>query len=141
MRSDTYGVHRQFLGRSTPRTCVLCVDSHVDSQAAFGALIQGSTTSELGALLANLFWNVEARCATRWWVEYVNTKSNIAEKPSRECGLLTGASCAGTFGLVPSRSDSALGEASIGRIPCLTMEPLTKRLSVPIEIFCFLLVF
>ena len=68
---------------ATPRTCVLCVDN----QAAVAALIKGSSSSDLAGVLVNLFWNVAARGNTRRWIEYVNTKSNTADYPSRLCAM------------------------------------------------------
>ena len=64
------------------RTCVL----RVDNQTAVAALVNGGSTSEIGAVLANMLWNVAARGAARWRVEYVNKKDNIADYPSRACG-------------------------------------------------------
>ena len=74
---------------ATPRTCVLCVDN----QAAAASLIKGSSSSDLTGVLVNLFWNVAARGNTRWWVEYVNAKSNSSDFPSRQCKLPTEAVC------------------------------------------------
>ena len=65
--------------RDKQRTCLL----RVDNQAAVAALVKGSPSSPVGALLASLFWNVAARCATLWWAEYVHAKSNDADAPSR----------------------------------------------------------
>ena len=66
---------------ATPRTCVLCVDN----QVAAASLIKGISSSDTAGVLANLFWNVVARGNTRWRVEYVNTKSNSSDFPSRQC--------------------------------------------------------
>ena len=81
-----------------PRTCVLCVDN----KAALAALIKGSSASELGAILINLFWSVAARCPVVWRFEYVNTKSNAADPPSRERDAPMGLTCAKIIGEVPS---------------------------------------
>ena len=54
----------------SPRTCVL----RIDNRAALSSLIKGSSSSELGTVLVNLFWSVAARRPIVWWFEYVNTK-------------------------------------------------------------------
>ena len=87
----------------TPRTCVL----RVDNMAAGGALVKGSSSSKLGTVLANLFWNVAARGTTRWWIEYVNTKSNAADFPSRICALPIESRCSQSHGCVPKRFSAA----------------------------------
>ena len=66
---------------STPRTCVLCVDN----KAAVDALVKGSSSSDLVGALVRLFRNVASRGNARRWIEYVNTKSNSADSPSRQC--------------------------------------------------------
>ena len=80
-----------------PMTCALCVDN----KAAVSALVKGSSTSKLGTVLVNLFWNVAARGSIRWRVEYVNTKSNAADFPSRICALPHGTRCSFSHGCVP----------------------------------------
>ena len=67
--------------RHQHRTCVLCVDN----KAAVAALVKGNPTSKLGSLLTALFWNLATRGTTTWWAEYVHTKSNHADQPSRNC--------------------------------------------------------
>ena len=84
----------------TPRTCVLCVDN----QAAVAALAKGSSSSALGAIVFNLFWNVAARGNTRWWVEYVHAKSNSADLPSRWCTIPERAECTAPDGRAPAIS-------------------------------------
>ena len=79
------------------RTCVLCIDN----KAALAALIKGSSSSALGAVLVNLFWSVAARCPVVWWFEYVNTKVNAADPPSRVCDAPLGMECTRTSGEVP----------------------------------------
>ena len=61
------------------RSCALCVDN----KAALAALIKGSSSSDLGEILANLYWRLAARRPVIWWFEYVNTKANAADPPSR----------------------------------------------------------
>ena len=80
-----------------PRTCVLCIDN----QAALAALIKGSSSSTLGTILVNLFWSVAARCPVVWWFEYVNTKSNAADPPSRACDAPLGVDCKRSSGSIP----------------------------------------
>ena len=81
-----------------PRTCVLCVDN----KAAVAALVKGISPSNLAGVLVNLFWTVAARGNTRWWIEYFNTKSNAAGRPSRLCALPLGTTCNATNGHVPA---------------------------------------
>lgn len=75
--------------REMLRTCVL----FGDTQDSVAALVKGSSSSPLGAMLVCLFRNCVARGATLWWVEYVHTKSNSAASPSRDCNAHTGAPC------------------------------------------------
>ena len=56
----------------------------VDTQAALAALFKGSSPSDMAGVLVDLFRNVAARGNTRWWIEYVNAKSNAADYPSRQ---------------------------------------------------------
>ena len=70
------------------RTCVL----RIDNKTAIGALIKGSSSSSIGAVLANLFWSVAAQFPAVWWFDYVNTKSN-AVPPSRVCDTPLGVDC------------------------------------------------
>ena len=79
------------------RSCVLCVDN----KAALAALIKGSSSSELGTILVNLFWSLTARCPVIWWFEYVNTKANAADPPSRVCNAPSGVLCDRTSGPIP----------------------------------------
>ena len=65
----------------------------VDNKAALAALIKGSSSSELGATFVNLFWSMAARCPVIWRFEYVNTKANAADPPSRVCGAPMGLAC------------------------------------------------
>ena len=79
------------------RTCVL----RIDNKAALAALINGSSSSVLGKVLVNLFWSVEARCPAVWRFEYVNTKSNDADPPSRVCDSPSGVDCTRCSGEIP----------------------------------------
>ena len=79
------------------RTCVLCVDN----LAAVTALIKGSSSSPLAQVLVNLFRNIAAHGNTRWWAEYVNTKSNVADYPSRQCNAPEGGDCMSNEGVIP----------------------------------------
>ena len=79
------------------RTCVLCVDS----KAAFATLVKGSSSSALGNVLVNLFWSLAARCPVVRRFEYVNTKSNAADPPSRVCDTPLGVDCARSSGEIP----------------------------------------
>ena len=81
-----------------PRTCVLCVDN----KEAVAALVKGSSPANIAGVLVNLFWNVSARGNARWWIEYVNTKSNTADRPSRLCAIPLGTTCNATHGHVPA---------------------------------------
>ena len=67
--------------RGKHRIGVLCVGN----QAALVALVKWSSSSELGTLMAPLFWSCLARGNALWWIEYVHTKSNVADAPSRDC--------------------------------------------------------
>ena len=99
----------------TPRTCVLCIDN----KAALAALIKGSSSSELGTALADLFRSVEARCPIVWWFEYAITKPNAADPPPRECNAPAGGTCGRDSGDAPvnfariSSSRSALPRGSL----------------------------
>ena len=64
-------------------------------------LIKGSSSSALGAVLVNLFWSVAARFPVVWWFEYVNTKSNAADPPSRVCDTPLSVACARSSGGIP----------------------------------------
>ena len=83
---------------TTPRTCVL----RVDNQAAATALIKGSSPSSIAGALVSLFWNVAARGNTRWWIEYLNAKSNSADYPSRQCDKPTETICGTARGRSPA---------------------------------------
>ena len=76
------------------RTGALCVDN----QAAVGALVKGSSTSPLGALLTHLFRTCDARGTALWWIGYVRAKSNIADLPSRDCASHAGTNCGNSTG-------------------------------------------
>ena len=80
------------------RTCVLCVGN----QGAVAALVKGSSSSALGTLLASLFWNLSEKGPILWRIEYVHTKSNDADAPSRWCTSNFGESCAHHSGDVPT---------------------------------------
>ena len=67
--------------RDQHRTRVLCVDN----KAAVAALVKGNSTSKIGSLLTTLFRNLADRGTATWRVEYVHTKSNRADQPSRNC--------------------------------------------------------
>ena len=75
--------------RGISRTCVVCIDN----KAAVATLVKGSSTSPIGTLLANLFWTVATQGNTTWWIEYVHTKSNIADQPSRQRTRTAGKPC------------------------------------------------
>ena len=79
------------------RTCVLCVDN----KAALAALIKGSSSSELGAILVNVFWSVASRCPVLWRFEYVNTKANAEDPPSRDCNAPLGIERTRASGAIP----------------------------------------
>ena len=79
-----------------PMTCVL----RVDNQAAVNALIKGSSSSNLVGVLVNGFWNVAARGNTRWWIEYVNAKSNSDDFPSGQCAPPLLSRCDTTHGRI-----------------------------------------
>ena len=79
------------------RTCVLCIDN----KAALAALIKGPSSSELGAILVNLFWSMAARCPVLWWFEYVNTKANASDPPSRVCDAPMGLARNRASGAIP----------------------------------------
>ena len=82
----------------TARTCVLCIDN----QAVVATLVKGSSSSQLGSLLANLFWTIAARCTTTWWIEYVHTKSNTADQPSGWCDKTERGQCTSPTRNVPA---------------------------------------
>ena len=79
------------------RACVLCVDN----KAALSALIKGSSSSLLGAILVNVFRSMPARFPIVWRLEYVNTKSNAADPPSRACDAPLGKACDLSSGVIP----------------------------------------
>ena len=98
------------------RTCVLCRDN----KAAVSAPVKGSSTSTLGALLTTLFWTLAARGATTWWIEYVRTKSNYADTPSRDCNAQCGYGCTRLTGHAPSAfRESFKSRDAIHREPTL----------------------
>ena len=80
------------------RTCVLCIDNN----AALAALIKGSSSSELGTILVNLFWSMASRCPVLWRFEYVNTKADAADPPSRVCDAQLGLACTRATGAIPT---------------------------------------
>ena len=73
----------------------------VDNQAAVASLIKDSPTSELGGYLSTLSFCADPRPDARWWIEYVNTKSNAADPPSRVCNTPLGAECTLSSGEIP----------------------------------------
>ena len=79
------------------RTCVL----RIDNQAALAALVKGSTSSELGTILVGIFLAFAARSSVYWWLEYVHTDSNDADRPSRCCSADTAPQCLSKSGLTP----------------------------------------
>ena len=79
------------------RTCEL----RVGNKAAVEALVKGSSSPPAGALLANLFWTLATHGSIIWWIEYVHTKSNSADGPSRDCTALLGDGCSRNTGNVP----------------------------------------
>ena len=79
------------------RSCVLCVDN----KAALDAPVKGSPSSELGAILVNLFWSLAPRCPVIWRFEYANKKANAADPPSRSRGAPLGVLCSRTSGPAP----------------------------------------
>ena len=68
-------------GAACPRPFVL----FVGDLAVVASLSDGSSSSELGSLVAHLFWNASARGSARRRIEYVNTKASSADYPSRQC--------------------------------------------------------
>ena len=80
-----------------PRTCVL----RVDNKAALAALITGSSSPALGDILDNFFWGVASRGPVVWRFEYVNTKSNAADPPSRLCDAPSGSMRSRSPGEIP----------------------------------------
>ena len=78
------------------RTCVLRID-----KTALAALIKGSASSSLWAVLVNLFRSVPARRPVVWWFEYANTKSNDDDHPSRVCDTPSGVDCTRCSGEIP----------------------------------------
>ena len=66
--------------------------------AAVAALVKGSATPPIGTLLTTLFWNLAERGTALWWIEYVQTKSNHAYRPSMECDAPNGSRCSLTTG-------------------------------------------
>ena len=100
-------------GDATNRTCVLCVGN----QDAVAALVMGSSSPDLAGVLVNLFWNVAARDNTRWRIEYVSAKSNLADYPSRQCAMPNEAACRPAQGLMPSEFREA----------CMSWETLRRE--------------
>ena len=56
---------------------------YLDNEAAKGALIQGSTTNQVGNLILQKFVLEEMSCQLKVWFARVPTSSNVADKPSR----------------------------------------------------------
>ena len=56
---------------------------YIDNEAARGAMIAGSTPSELGSLLIKEFTLKEMQCQVKVWFARVPTSSNLADHPSR----------------------------------------------------------
>lgn len=82
------------LNSGSARSCVLCIDN----QAVLAALAKGSTASELGSVLAGVFWAFAARRPVYCWPEYVHTKSNDADYSSRICNAQAIAACSLQWG-------------------------------------------
>ena len=91
-----------------PRTCVLCIDD----KAAIDALIEGSASSELWGISANLFWIVVPSFPVVWRFWYANTKSNAADPPPRACEAPKGMACTRRSGRTPPESSRIF--ASLG---------------------------
>ena len=57
--------------------------AYVDNQAALGALVAGTSNTNLGAKIVDLCLDVENRGLLRPWFSWVPTHSNPADPPSR----------------------------------------------------------
>ena len=60
----------------------------VDNQAALAALISGNGDSDLANQICGAFWALAASAAINVWIEYVPSKLNVADAPSRACDVL-----------------------------------------------------
>ena len=60
----------------------------VDNSAAAATLVRGNCPSDLGAILAAVFWCAAASSSTPVWVEEVRSKFNVADTPSRLCAFI-----------------------------------------------------
>ena len=56
-----------------------------DNEGANAAAIRGSCRTEVGRLLSSLLWRVAAEPNSPIWIEYVRSKLNVADAPSRYC--------------------------------------------------------
>ena len=59
----------------------------VDNKAAQSALISGSGASDLANQICAAFWALAASAGINVWVEWVSSKLNIADSPSRACNV------------------------------------------------------
>ena len=58
-----------------------------DNQGTNGAVIRGSCKTAIGRALISCIWTTAAANNVPVWIEYVNTKLNWADPPSRNCHL------------------------------------------------------
>ena len=77
----------------------------VDNQAAVASLIKDSPTSELGGYLSTLSFCADPRPDARWWIEYVPTAANMADKPPRDFSAPLHGACPNRAGATPQSFD------------------------------------
>ena len=63
------------------RPILLCADN----LGARGAIIRGTCKTRLGRALSSYLWKMASIDSTLIWVEYVKSKLNVADAPSRAC--------------------------------------------------------
>ena len=112
------------------RTCVLCVDN----EAAVATLVKGSSSSPVGAILANLFWTLATRGSILRWIEYVHTKSNGADQPSRRCDALPRKHCSVATTNLPATSKHCFSSwETLHREATIAQQKLKERYRIFID--------
>lgn len=90
--------------RAPDRPAFLCCDN----VGAVGTVIRGARRANLGRTIVSVFWAVDSALGTAVWIEYVATKLNCSDEPSRRCHKALEGLCsrvAGANGAPPACSD------------------------------------
>ena len=63
------------------RPILLCADN----LGARGAVVRGTCRAQLGRALSSYLWRMAETNSTLIWIEFVKSKLNVADAPSRAC--------------------------------------------------------